>query len=418
MNSKLLNYNRFLSNFSTKLVGGFVPVIVYKYAPTNKMLLAILTCAIQYLFSFVMNIVLKKSLVKIPYIYLFLRLFPVIIYEALLLFVDSNPVLCVIGIGIGFSLSYVFKNIPTEVLFSFNNATKKSGTGVQLAISKLIDQTAIILGTIIGGIALDFWDMKTLIIISIILYFAGSFPLLVYYLANRKKKNLTQEYSTYAHVALKEQSIDAVEAKKVSTKITKTYLWFYFLQESYNAIYILMPLLLFTITGTFTSSAIAGAIFDGVWGISSFLFGKLEHKKDITILSVMGGVFVGLGAIALTFVNSNYIWSFYVLIAIISVSYSATYIFMYNRMIMKCKIVGRNTSAIINKVNMFFLSTFVVVSFGVFLPISVCFYVAGGMSLFAGLISPRVEESTRRILVDHLQDNEIKEDYRIFRLKK
>ena len=312
----------------------------------------------------------------------------------------------------------MFKNIPTEVLFSFNNATKKSGTGVQLAISKLIDQTAIILGTIIGGIALDFWDMKTLIIISIILYFAGSFPLLVYYLANRKKKNLTQEYSTYAHVALKEQSIDAVEAKKVSTKITRTYLWFYFLQESYNAIYILMPLLLFTITGTFTSSAIAGAIFDGVWGISSFLFGKLEHKKDITILSVMGGVFVGLGAIALTFVNSNYIWSFYVLIAIISVSYSATYIFMYNRMIMKCKIVGRNTSAIINKVNMFFLSTFVVVSFGVFLPISVCFYVAGGMSLFAGLISPRVEESTRRILVDHLQDNEIKEDYRIFRLKK
>ena len=32
--------------------------------------------------------------------------------------------------------------------------------------------------------------------------------------------------------------------------------------------------------------------------------------------------------------------------------------------------------------------------------------------------APKVEESTRRILVDHLQDNEIKEDYRIFRFRK
>ena len=43
-----------------------------------------------------------------------------------------------------------------------------------------------------------------------------------------------------------------------------------------------MPLLLFTITGKFTYSAIAGALFDGVYGISCMLIGKLEHKKDIT----------------------------------------------------------------------------------------------------------------------------------------
>ena len=118
MNTKLLNFNRFLSNFSTKLVGGFVPVIVYKMAPNNKMLLAMLTCVIQYVLSVVMNIILKKQLVKRPQVFLFLRLFPVVLYEVLLLFVEDYPILCVIGIALGFSLSYVFKLIPTEVLFA------------------------------------------------------------------------------------------------------------------------------------------------------------------------------------------------------------------------------------------------------------------------------------------------------------
>ena len=418
MQSKLLKFNRFMANFSTKLVGGFVPVIVYNYAPTNKMQLAILTCAIQYLLSFCLNLILKKYLVTKPQIFLFLRLIPIILYEILLLFVNKYPLMCVIGIGFGYSLSYVFKNLPTEVLFAYNNATKKSGTGVQLALSKLIDNTAIILGTIIGGIALDYWNLEILIIISILLYLIGSLPILVFYLVNSKNNNINQEYSTYAHMALKEQSLDKKNANSVSKKITKTYLLFYFFQESYNAVYILMPLLISSITGKFTDSAIVGALFDGFVGISSYIFGKLEHKKDITILSVIGGILVGVMAISLIFVTYSTIVAFYVLVVVIGIGYGITYIFMYNRMLMKTKIVGRNTTAVINKINMYFLSTFFCVSFGLYLPITVCFCVSGSMSIIASLLSPNVEERTRRMLVDHLEDNEIKEDYRIFRIRK
>ena len=53
MEYKLLNFNRFMANFSTKLVGGFVPIIVYKYATNYKLQLALLTLIIQYLCSFV-----------------------------------------------------------------------------------------------------------------------------------------------------------------------------------------------------------------------------------------------------------------------------------------------------------------------------------------------------------------------------
>ena len=34
------------------------------------------------------------------------------------------------------------------------------------------------------------------------------------------------------------------------------------------------------------------------------------------------------------------------------------------------------------------------------------------MSVISGIISPNLEENTRRILVDHLEDNEIKEDHK------
>ena len=110
------------------------------------------------------------------------------------------------------------------VLFAYNSAKNKSGTGVQLALNKLIDQMAIIMGTILGGIALDFWNLKILILISIILYFLGSLPMLIYYFRHRKDTNLNQEYSTYAHMALKEQSIDVENANKVSKKITSIYI--------------------------------------------------------------------------------------------------------------------------------------------------------------------------------------------------
>lgn len=85
---------------------------------------------------------------------------------------------------------------------------------------------------------------------------------------------------------------------------------------------------------------------------------------------------------------------------------------MYNRMLMKSKIVGRNTTCVINKINMYFLSTACIVSVGLFLSIGSIFVVAGAMSIVSGIISPNLEENTRRILVDHLEDNEIKEDHK------
>jgi len=143
MEGKLLNVNRFMSNFATKLVSGFIPVIVYKYAPSNKMFLALLTLIVQYFTNLMFNIALKKYLIKKPQLFLFLRIIPIAIYQILLLFVADYTLFCVIGIGIAFALSYTFKNIPNEVLFAYINASKKRGTGHQLAYAKFIDQLAL-----------------------------------------------------------------------------------------------------------------------------------------------------------------------------------------------------------------------------------------------------------------------------------
>ncbi len=416
MELKLSNFNRFMSNFSTKLVGGFVPVIVYNYVNEYKMQLALLTLAIQYLLSFILDIILEKYLVKKPQLFLFLRVFPIIIYEVLLIFVGQYPLACVLGIGVAFSCSYTFKNIPRESLFAYVNAPRERGTGTELARTKLLGQGALIIGTILGGLALDYLNMTSLVVISIVLYLIGALPLVIYNLAHKKEDHRNQEYSTSEHIALKTQSRDTASSNIVSKQIVKEYCWFYFLQESWNALYVLLPLLMFTITGTFTTAALASAIFDGLYGIGCYVFEKLEAKKDLTNLSVFMGVMLGVLGIGLIFVKSPIV--FYIIVALMAICYSEVFFFSYHRMLMKSKIVGRNINCIINKINMYFVSTSIIVSFGIFLPIWSCFIVGGIMSIGGGVAIPYVEEKTRRILVDHIQDNEIKDDYTLFKKNK
>ena len=416
MELKLLNFNRIMANISTKLVGGFIPLIVYNNVSSHKLELALLTLIIEYLLSLLFGMVLKKFLISKPQLFLFLRIIPIVVYEILLLYVAKNPIGCVIGIGVAYSLSYAFKYIPTEVLFAYVNATKKVGTGRQLAISKTLEQLSIIIGVLVGGLFLDFLDMRVMIIVSISLYAVGAIPQLVYYIANKKKSKINQEYASYAHIALKETSQDKEFAKKVSKKVRVQYVIFYFLQESWHAVYIMIPLLTFTLTGVYTYSAIATAIFDGVYGVGCIIAGRLNNKKDLTVISSILGVVVGVMSIAMVFVRAGYMWIIYILCGIMAMAYAFAYFFMYDRMLKKSKIIGRNTTCIINKINMFMLSTCCIVSCGLLgLPIAFC--VGGGLSILSGASIPYVEEKTRRMLVDHLEDNEIRETGKIFFLK-
>lgn len=417
MELKLLNFNRIMANISTKLVGGFIPLIVYNNVSTHKLELALLTIVLEYLLSFLFAFVLRPLLIRKPQLFLFLRIIPIIAYEILLLHVSDNPLLCVIGIGVAYSLSYAFKYIPTEVLFAYVNAQKKVGTGKQLAITKILDQLSLILGVMLGGLFLDYLDMRVMIIVSVSLYAVGAVPQLVYYIVNLKKSKTNQEYATYAHIALKENSNDKEFANKVSKKMRVAYGVFYFLQESWQSIYVLIPLLTFTLTGKYTYSAVATAIFDGIYGVGCVIASKLNHKKDLTIAASIMGVVVGIMAISLIFVTKRYIWLIYIVCAVMAISYSFAYFFMYDRLLKKSKIVGRNTTCIINKIYMFFLSTCFISSFGIIaLPVAFC--VGGGMSILSGAIIPYIEEKTRRMLVDHLEDNEIKETGKVFRFRK
>jgi len=420
MELKLLNFNRIMANISTKLVGGFIPLIVYNNVSSHKLLFAILTIVIEYFLSFLFAYVLKPFLIKKPQLFLFLRIIPIIVYEILLLYVSYNPLLCVIGIGVAYSLSYAFKYIPTEVLFAYLNAKKKVGTGAQLAVSKILEQLSIIFGVILGGLFLDFLDMKVMIIVSITLYLIGTLPQQIYYLIHKSSK-VNQEYASYAHIALKEKSIDKEYANNVSKKMRIIYAFFYFLQESWQTIYIMIPLLTFRLTGKFTYSAVSTAIFDGLYGIGCYVASKLNHKKDLTIVSSIMGVSVGVVGVTLglsfLFVNESNIWIIYLLCGVMAICYSFAYFFMYDRLLKKSKIVGRNTSCIINKIFMFFLSTSFASAFGMIsLPVAFC--VAGGMSIVSGGIIPYVEEKTRRMLVDHLEDNEIKKQGKMFFFRK
>ena len=63
------------------------------------------------------------------------------------------------------------------------------------------------------------------------------------------------------------------------------------------------------------------------------------------------------------------------------------------------------------------LSTCFIVSFGLIsLPLAFC--VGGGLSIMSGIYTPYIEEKTRRLIVDHLEHNEIKKTGKTFFFRK
>ena len=181
--------------------------------------------------------------------------------------------------------------------------------------------------------------------------------------------------------------------------------------------YVLLPLLTYKLTNSFTYSAVATAIFDGVYGIGCYIAGVISEKRDLCAFATFCGVIVGICGISLVFLNKELIWLFYLICGLMAFGYSFAYYFMYDRLLKKSKVIGRNTTCIINKINMFLLSTCFNSMFGL-IGWPIVFFVAGGMSIVSGISIPAVEENTRRMLVDHLQDNEIKDKYKLFFFRK
>lgn len=401
MELKILRFYRWIANFSTSMVSAFVPLIVYKY--TGKLWLSLLTLILQRVVNYFSNLIFRKAMVKKPQLFLILRLFPILLYEVLVIFIDFSPILCVIGISIGMALSHSFKYIPIEVIYSQNSIDKDAD---QVGFTVFVDRSAYIIAFICGGLFLDYISTVYLVVISIVLYILGTVPMLMIYVENRKKKNFNEEYAAYAHLILKKKKKTKSQSVQLKKKLRFRYAFYNFLITTIDGYYYYIPLFVYIATGSFTLASIINVIFDITYAFGSVFVGWLDKKKDLTGFTVVACLLC-TACLVLTPITISH-WTIYLVAGVLGFAYSFPAVFMFNRMLTKTRLVGRSNQSVADKFDMMLVNNSVLYATGFLVPqLNWFFYFGSILLMFASMYIPKLEEESRALLVDYFQENDI-----------
>ena len=399
MQFKLLQFYKVLSNFSTSLISAFVPLLIYQ--ETGKLYLSVLCLLVQSLANILFSVALKNWLYKKPQLCLMLRVVPIIVFQILLVFMAKAPFWAVFGCGIFTGLNYTLKYIPSDIIFAY--ATPADASTKTLALSRLAEEAGYVLAGVLGGLFLDHLDYTLLIVISLSLYVLGSFPLVVYYIKNRKQKMFNAEHVSNAVVHF-QSKVEDVRGKKVSKKVLIGYALDYGLIGGIDVIYSVFTFMVYLSGGSYLLAGILVSVFDGIYGLSTLLVGKLDEKVDLTHYVGLSGIVIGVLTIVISLCAGS-VLSF-VAFEIIAFLWPFLTIFINQRMLQKSKILGNTNDCSLAKQIGCLVGCSLGYVFG-FVSIPLLGVVSGLLTVCGGVFVPVNEEQTRNDLVDYLQNNEI-----------
>lgn len=398
MQFKLLQFYKFLSNFSTSLISAFVPLLIYQQ--TGLVYLAVLYLVVQNVSNLVCNIVLKKLLYEKPQLMLMLRIVPIIIMQVLLIFLTEAPIWAGIGCGVFTGLNYALKYLPSDIIFAY--ATPADASTKLLGFSRVSEEVGYVLAGVLGGLFLDNIDYTIVIAISLSLYFVASLPLVVFYIKNRTQTSFNSEHVSNAHVHFETKVHDG-RGKAVCKKHWWGYCIEYFLMSGVDAFYAVFGFLVYLSSGSFLLSGVLNSIFDALYGTSSMIVSKLDEKHDITITSALAICGMGVSGIILS-LTAGSVLSF-VVYEVVAVLWPFATIFVNQRMLMKAKVLGMSNDASYAKQVGTVAGNSVFFMFG-FISVVAIGLVSAIATIGCGIFTPINEEKTRQSLVNYIENNE------------
>lgn len=400
MELRYLQIYRLISNFATSLVGAFIPLILFEY--TGNIIYSVLYIVLQRLMSAILNKLFEKAVFKKPQVFLMFRVIPIIIFEVLTIFVDKSPILISGLIGVAYAFDYACNILPSEMVFNYNSTDDSAKT---LGITRTIEQIGFVLAMVLGSLFLDNLPVYYLIIMSISLYIISIIPLTIFYVKNKQRSTYNKEFVSSA---IESNTHDKAEKQKIIKSVKKKYFIQYLFIQGTDVFYLLLPFVVYLSYGKFVQAAIMTAVYDTVLCVVGVLIGKLDEKKDLTKLNsiccFLSGILIVLFMILLPYTELFYLEC--VLVFIISVTTAFPYIFVYNRMLSKARVLGTSSQSISNMLLACALSDVVVQSFGFFFPMAVPMYLGAGLLVAEAVVCPILEESSRKDMVDFIGDNE------------
>lgn len=411
MQLKLLNFYKFLSNFANSLVGAFVPLIIFSV--TGELYIAFIYLLMQESIRFTTTFLLKKKMQRNPQIFLLFRIGTLMLYNVFIILLDVNLWVGVCGVCLFYGMDQSFKYCANELIYNYSSLNRG---GKSLGITRVFEQLGAIASIIVGGVLLDI-DRVLVVIISLSLYAISLVPLLIYYFKSRKNKLFNKDAISNAMEKFNKDEEHSAYNKKIVKKILFGYALVYFVFcviDYFPSLYQLQ--LFFDGSDKFTMAGVFSAIFNAGFGVGSFIAGKQNDKIDLTRSVQIACGTIGVCMAMLAFVQNEII--IYILFAMTGFVYPYISVFVYQRLLVKSRILGasnwailyREEASVVSYIFIFGISLILsilpkVVLFAIFLVIAAAF-------IFCIYLIPKNEEKTRKLLVDFLEDNEIKNDER------
>lgn len=401
---KLLNFHKMIANFANNLIGAFVSLIIYE--ATNSLTFAILYLVMVNFLKLVFTIAFRKLYYKYPQLFLLLRLIPITLYNLFILVLDKNLIIGTIGVCIFVALDTSFNNLPKELIFNYSSLSQSQQSDKSIGVTRVFEQAGIIIALVVGGFLLDI--NKTLVLIlALSIYTISVIPLVIYYIRCRKQKTFNKDATSNAITTINKKDEAKHTTDKLTKKILLTYALMYFSTSFMDILQTVFSLYVFISKGEFALAGILNAIYNTFYAIGFYVASAVNEKKDTTKLISILCLIMAVVVIILPFVNIDTTFLVICLIyGIIGFSFPFLSLFILDRMLIKSRILAHSNDALFARESSCLLGYVVGYSFG-FLGLIPIFILIGVAMSASSIIIPVGEESTRKTLVDFLQNNEI-----------
>lgn len=401
---KLLNFHKMLANFANNLVGAFVSLIIYQ--KTDSLPLAITYLVMVNILKLVFTIAFKKLHYKYPQLFLLLRIIPITLYNIFILLLDYNLVIGSIGVCVFVALDTSFNNLPKELIFNYSSLTQSQSSDKSIGVTRLFEQAGIIIALVVGGYLLDI-NQTLVLILALSIYTISVIPLVIYYIRCRKEKTFNKEATSNAISTIGKIETAKTETRETQLRILITYGIVYFMFGFMDIVQTVFSLYVFIKKGEFALAGILNAIYNAFYAVGFYIASAINEKKDTTVLVSIMSAIIGIVVILLPFVDIDkqfiVVCLFY---GIMAIGLPFLSLFVLDRMLSKTRIMGCSNEALFTREAGCLSSYIIGYAFGYFGLVTI--FIAVGVAMFASsAVIPIGEESTRKDLVDFLQNNEV-----------
>jgi len=409
MQYKLLNYYKTLANIAGNLVGAFVPLIIYE--ATKSLVYAVLFMAGVAALRLIINIFACKIIQRQPELCLMLRLLTIAAYCICLGCLSINFILFAILCAVFLAMDRTIKSLATETLLNYSSGVKVDSK--KIAVTRIFEKLGIFAGLIVGGLLLDV-NQTLVYIVAVTIYLLAIIPLLMFYVKNRKKETFNKELVSTAIVKLSQTEDKNKKLSYISFFILGCYFLLYCVYSIADITTNIFNLNLFA-SGSISYSF--ASMFTLTYNIAEFvgnmIIGKLEKKYDL--LNIVKVSFFILAVVFMTMVFVTNIIAIYVCFALFGFIYAFICAFVLQRVLQKSRILGVSNKAFVVRERaglVGYIYSYIIAALIVLfkIPIIYTLCLTAVMFVIAGIIVSKIEEKTRKLLVDYIEDNEIISD--------